>query len=669
MLRLAKWSAVLALVLGLLLAAGALFIARFDWNLARPWLNVTVSQATGRPFSVEGELSVRWQWPQQGPETGWRRWLPAPTVTARQLVLGDPLSAAPPLAPASAPAMVRVEQVRAHVALLPLLRRQILVRDLVLTRPELWLRRASDGRHNWSFALPPASDADAGWRVRLQTLVIGEGRLALEDALKDLHLQAQFDTLPPAPAGSPASAYGLAFRFSGRHVKAPLTGSGQAGHILSLGAARLRFPLLLQAQTGKLQLRAEGVLREPAALAGMDLRVALSGRSMADLFPLTGLVLPETPPFQTSGRLVGSLKPEQAVWDYRDFSGRVGDSDLHGNLTYTSRKPRPLLEGTMFSRRLRLADLGPLIGANSETARRAKVLPNDAFATARWKTMDLDLRFSGEQIVRDARLPLERLSVHARLEDAVLTLAPLRFGIASGQLDSELRLDARSQPLKSSLRGEVRALKLADLFPKVALMQKSFGQMDGALALQATGDSVARMLGSSTGEVKLYVRDGVLSKQLLDLAALNLGSVLVSRLFGTDREVKLRCAVADLPVRDGLVQIRNLKLSTDEALVDVTGTANLATEQLDLHIRPESLGLKLLSLRTPLYARGSFADPQVGLEKGPLLLRAGAAVALAALSPVAMAALPVTVPGAEDDAQCKPLLAAAKLRPSSAAGR
>lgn len=665
MLRLAKWSAWVALTLGLLLAAGALFIAHFDWNLARPWLNDTVSQATGRPFAIEGDLSVRWQWPQQGPETGWRHWLPAPTVTARRLVLGDPAGAARP----PAPPMARVEQVSAHVALLPLLRRELLIRDLALTRPELWLRRTSDGRHNWDFALPPASAADAGWRVRLQTLVIGEGRLALQDALKDLQLQAQVDTLPPAPEGSPASPYGLAFRFNGRHGKAQLAGAGQAGHILALGATRVRFPLQLQAQAGKVQLRAEGVLDQPAALAGMDLRVTLSARSMADLYPLTGLVLPETPPFQTHGRLVGSLKPGHAVWDYRDFSGRVGESDLHGNLTYTSRKPRPLLEGTMFSRRLRLADLGPLIGATSETARRGKVLPDDAFATARWKSMDLDLRFSGEQIVRDARLPLERLSVHARLEDAVLTLAPLRFGIASGQLDSELRLDARSQPLRSSLRGEVRALKLADLFPKVALMQKSFGQMDGALALQASGDSVARMLASSSGEVKLYVRDGVLSKQLLDMAALNLGSVLVSKLFGTDREVKLRCAVADLPVREGLVQIRNLKLSTDEALVDVTGTANLASEQLDLHIRPESLGLKLLSLRTPLYARGPFAAPEVGVEKGPLLMRAGAAVALAALSPVAMAALPVTVPGAEDDAQCKPLLAAAKRPPSTAPGR
>lgn len=674
MLRFTKLGAWLALALLLALSGAGLFVAHFDWNRARPWVNDRISVATGRPFAIEGDLSVRWHWPQAR-DTGWQRWLPSPTVTARRIVLGDP-----PLPPNSigarggAPApqpMARVEEASAHVALLPLLERHILIRSVALTQPELRLRRARDGSNNWSFTLPSSDGGNAPWTLSLETLIIGQGRLAFDDASKDLSLQARIDTLPPTPPGTAQGPYALGFSFSGRHGKAAVTGSGRAGNILSLRASRVRFPLQLQARAGPVQARAEGVLDDPATLAGMDFQVMLKARSMADLYPLTGLVLPNTPPFHTTGRLVGSLRPRHAVWDYRDFSGRVGDSDLRGNLSYTSRAPRPLLEGTMFSRRLRLADLGPLIGVSDAPARAAggKVLPVDAFATERWRTMDLDLHFSGEQIVRDARLPFEKLNLHARMQDAVLTLAPLNFGVARGQLSSEVTLDARSQPVKASVRGEVRALRLAALFPEVALMQKSFGQMDGALALQATGNSVARMLASGTGEIKLYVRDGVLSKQLLDLAALNLGSVVVSKLFGTDREVRLRCAVADLPVRQGLVRIRNFKLSTDEALVDVTGTANLATEQLDLRIRPESLRLKLLSLRTPLYARGSFAQPEVGVEKGPLMLRAGAVAALAALSPLAMTVLPVTVPGAEDDAHCAPLLGEAMRKPAAAATR
>ena len=146
---------------------------------------------------------------------------------------------------------------------------------------------------------------------------------------------------------------------------------------------------------------------------------------------------------------------------------------------------------------------------------------------------------------------------------------------------------------------------------------------------------------------------------MLDLSALNVGSVVVAKLFGENEEVKLRCAVADFAVRDGVAQARSVKLSTDEALVEATGTVDLRNEQLDLRIKPESLNWKFLSLRTPLYVRGTFDKPRVGLEAGPLLLRAGAAVAAAAIAPVALALVPITVPAAEDDERCADMLARA----------
>jgi uncharacterized protein involved in outer membrane biogenesis len=407
----------------------------------------------------------------------------------------------------------------------------------------------------------------------------------------------------------------------------------------------------------------------------MDLQVMLKGASMADLYELTGLVLPNTPPFQTRGRLIGSLAPGKAVWEYRDFDGTVGNSDLHGSLTYTSAKPRPKLQGHMVSKQLRLADLGPVRGAprgkrpqeKGTDKRPGKVLPDAAFATDRWNAMDLDLAFSGQKIIRPESLPLENLSVRAVLDGGRLRLTPLRFGVAHGRIDSEVELDGRAKPLKATLQGSVNGLRLSALFPKVELMEKSLGRLDGGLALAGTGNSVAKLLGSSSGQARVYIRDGTFSKQMLDLAALNLGSVVVAKLFGENKEVQLRCAVADLAVQDGVARTRNVKLNTDEAIVEATGQIDLESEGLDLRIKPESLKWKFFSLRTPLYVRGTFADPQVGVEPGPLLLRAGAAVAAAVVAPAALALVPVTVPAAEDDANCATLLAGSP--PATPAGK
>ncbi len=428
----------------------------------------------------------------------------------------------------------------------------------------------------------------------------------------------------------------------------------------------INFPVQFSARAGDTRADVQGTLTNPTALAGVDLQVALAGATMADLYALTGLVLPNTPPYQTNGRLVGTLTPERATWDYQDFHGTLGKSDLHGHLTYTSGKPRPKLRGQVHSNTLRLADLGPVLGTPAGAAAKntppppsGKVLPSKKFATERWNAMDLDIVFDGKKIIESNNLPFDNLSVHAVLDDAQLTLEPLRFGVAQGKINAQVVLDSRKDPLKAQVRATVEGLQLSALFPKVERMKKSLGRMDGALALSGQGHSVGQMLGSSSGEARLYVRDGTLSKQLLDLAALNVGSIVVAKLFGENREVHLRCAVADLGIKHGVAQTRTAKLSTEEAIVEAVGTMDMAREHIDLRIKPESLQWKFFSLRTPLYVRGPFAKPDVGIEPGPLLLRAGAAVAAAAVAPAALALVPITVPAADDDAHCTKLLAQA----------
>jgi uncharacterized protein involved in outer membrane biogenesis len=737
--RAATWLlAILGVVVAVLVAL-ALLVVLIDWNRARPWVNDKVSEATGRHFAIEGDLSARWTWPQPLDE-GWQRWIPGVTVQAEQLVMGNPEGFVPPFrqdgskAGAREPAdlldaatMARIGSATASVRLLPLLGQYLSIDTVALTSPEVALARMADGANNWTFERKDGPKSN--WRLDVDRLVVKEGVLGYADAVKDLDLLARIDTTEPvaanasaaaasahkdsteaappasapassqassapavaanaaasgaAPAGAGAVPYGLRFELEGRYAKAQIQGEGRAGQVISLRNKVVNYPLQINASAGTVALSAEGILANPGALSGLDFQVLLRGASMADLYDLTGLVLPNTPPFETNGRLTGSLEPERAVWEYTDFRGKVGQSDLQGSLKYASGKPRPRLTGTMASNQLRLADLGPTIGTSKgdNTRRgsdqpgkgRGKVLPDSKFAAERWNAMDMDLTFKGRHIIRPESLPLENLSLRAVMENAQLKLAPLTFGVADGKIESQVSIDGRKPPLKAQIHGTVQGLQLSEMFPKVQLMKKSFGRMDGAIALQSTGNSVAGLLGEGTGEMRLYVRDGTLSKQMLDLAALNLGSIIVGKLFGETKEVHLRCAVADFTVVDGLATTRVVKMSTEDAIVEATGTIDLGTEELNLRIKPESLEWKFFSLRSPLYVRGTFGDPNVGVEAGPLLLRAGAAVVAAAVAPAALALVPITVPAADDDTHCKPLLdlgkQPVKAGPQGAAGK
>ncbi|WP_336692229.1 AsmA family protein [Delftia acidovorans] len=719
-LRALLWT-VSALVL--LLAAVVVLIASFDWNRAKPWINERFSESTGRHFAIEGDLRLRWTWPQPL-DQGWRHWIPGVTVQAEQLSLGQPegwevpqepakgsdeLPAlpAPPdhlnqgrlpqvddkdkdkdkdknnnkekgpardidtdsitladekLAPPArdAATMATAARATASLRLWPLLGRHVLLDHLQLEGPDLVFARRKDGSNNWTFKRPESTGPR--WRFQVAQLSLRGGLVGWTDGVRQMAVRARLDSLAQAPGAD--FPYGMRFGLTGRIAKATVEAQGLTGPVLDLQSEQARFPVKLWAHAGSLRAQAEGILDNPRALKGMDLQVRLRGASMADLFPLTGLLLPRTPPFDTNGHLVGSLEPGRAIWDYQDFEGRVGQSDLRGTLHYASGKPRPKLSGDLASRKLRLADLGPVVGAPStkqgqktKEAASGKALPAQRFDTSKWNAMDMDVRFKSDRIERPQALPIEDFSVHAVMDNGVLRLSPLRFGMAKGRLDIEAVVDSGAKPPKASLQGKVQGLQLSALFPEIELMKKSLGSMDGALGLEGRGQSIAEWLGTSSGDIRLYVRDGRFSKQLLDLAALNLGSVIVTKLFGADKEVQLNCAVADLTVKQGMARTRNVKLATPEAIIEATGQISLAQETMDLRIVPESLKWKFFSLRTPLYVRGSFAQPKVGVEPGPLLLRAGAAVAAAVVAPAALALVPLTVPAAEEDAQCQRLLA------------
>ena len=196
-----------------------------------------------------------------------------------------------------------------------------------------------------------------------------------------------------------------------------------------------------------------------------------------------------------------------------------------------------------------MADLGPLIGVPSGKAAPAqdkdksaparppggKVLPTQAFRTDRWRDMDADVALEAASIIHDSKLPLSDLSVHVVLQDGVLTLDPLKFGMAGGSMAATARLDGSGAPLSGRIEVHARRLRLKQLFPASPSMQKTLGELHGDLALTGSGNSVAALLGSATGDVKMLVNDGVISRSLMEIAGLNVGNYVVPSCSATTR--------------------------------------------------------------------------------------------------------------------------------------
>jgi len=399
---------------------------------------------------------------------------------------------------------------------------------------------------------------------------------------------------------------------------------------------------------------------------------------MARLYQFTGVLLPETPAFSTSGRLTGRLAKGASRWVYDGFTGKVGASDIGGRLEYATGGARPVLSGNVRSRQLVFANLAPLVGADSNASKAArgvetkqpsgKVLPVEEFHTERWTALDADVRFAADNIVRDKALPISKLSSHIKMNNGVLRLDPLEFGMAGGTVRTTIRLDGSGRSGKNAIKAmaEVRARKIGikQLFPKIEQMQATAGQINADAKLSATGNSVASLLATSNGELKALVSEGTVSKMLLEMAGLNVANIVVTKLFG-DKQVELNCVAADFAVQDGVARTRSFIVDTEEAIITVDGAINLAGEQMELRIRPETKALRIFSLRAPLYVRGPFSKPDVAIDKGMLAMKAGGAAALAVVAAPLAALLPLINTGPGEDSDCARLLAQARQAPSA----
>jgi uncharacterized protein involved in outer membrane biogenesis len=370
--------------------------------------------------------------------------------------------------------------------------------------------------------------------------------------------------------------------------------------------------------------------------------------------------------------VVGRVARNDTHLRYEKFKGKVGSSDIAGTLEYIQRKPRPVLRGEVLSKYLNLKDLGALLGADSPEDQKkrgveskqppGKVLPIARFKTERWNTMDVQVQFTGARIIRSEDLPIDNLFTKVQLNNGVLSLSPLNFGVAGGKLTSDITIDGHSNPAKAKMKVAARGLKLNQLFPAVQAMHASIGEIHANAELTGTGNSPAALLASSNGEVKGLITQGSISKFILEAMGLNIGSVVISKIFG-DRQVKLNCMASDFAVTNGLMQTRTFVIDTEDATILIDGTVNLAKEELNLTIHPQSKGIRVISLRAPLYVRGTFKKPDVGVDKGVVALKAGAAVALGTIAAPLAALLALVNPGPVEDSPCGELLAQVQTKP------
>ncbi|HEY6895265.1 MAG TPA: AsmA family protein [Rhodanobacteraceae bacterium] len=686
-----RWTVLITLVIVLVIVPITCVVAlvAYDWNREKPWLEARATRSLGRAVELGGDVDLLWRWRRRvdGTET----FSPGFALTAADVRIDNP-------AWATRKRFAELASLDMDVRLLPLLRHRLVIPALRLVRPKIDLEQRKDGANTWTFTAD-GKDEGSAWRVDVGEIVFDEGDVAITDEKRALDVRATITRLDaPIPFGERAQGddpstrreviqrvgreaaerlrkaseeraahrasrgrdvapppYAFAWKASGKIGGERVTGEGRMGAVLALDDPR-PFPLRADIDFGATSIALTGTITDPTSPDAIDMRLWIAGPNLAKLYAITGISLPNTPPYASVGRLAGHFRPGRSVMRYEDFTARVGGSDLAGTLKYRAEGERPVLSGDVDSALLQFRDLGTLIGASPDNDTSDRLLPDTPFNVEHWKAMDADVHFTGKRVVRTEELPINDVDTTVRMQAGVLTLDPLRFVMAGGNVTSSIRVDANASPPKGVIAIDGAHLKLHRLFENVGGLSHSPGEISGKVKLAGAGKSIAGILGNADGSLRVLTTGGRVSETLMEEAGLNFANVLIAKMKG-DQMIDIDCAAADLKVDNGVAKPELFVFDTENAIVVIDGTVDLGDERVDLTLHPETKNVRIFSLRSPLHVTGNFGKLDVSVDKKTLLARGGGAIALGVLAAPLAALAPLIAPGGSEETQsCAPLV-------------
>lgn len=621
---------------GFFIVALIILVCVWDWNWIKGPIERQVQARTGREFDIGGNLDVDLDWT-------------TPTIRADTLRFGNAKWSKQPV-------MASADRVEFSIRIWPLLRGQVRIPQLNLQRPVLHLEIGPQRVGNWKFGDGGESHA------QFSRLWINGGRLSFTDAAKRTDIAVNVNSRAQGNAGSSVAVDGSG-RWKGNRFR--MNGTGESP--LELRNRERPYRVDVHATAGTTRAHARGTLVDPVLMRNFDLQLALSGQDMADLYPLLGIVAPNTPPYKLDGRLTREITGATTrTWHYDNFHGVVGDSDLGGDASVATGGDRPYLRANLVSKRLDFDDLAGFVNKapqsgngesiNAQLAARAaadrarsRVLPDRPYELDRLRAMDADVRYKAHRI-NTPKWPLDNMDTHLRLENGLLRLEPLNLGVAKGQVRAVVRMDARANPIRTRLQVDARGLSLRELVPDAKLAQDVVGRIGGNATLAGTGNSIALMLGSSNGDVAAGMGRGQISALLMELAGIDIAEALKFLVRG-DRRIAIRCAFGDFGVSNGVMTARSLAFDTTDTIIIGEGIVSLRDETLRLKLRPRPKDRSLIALRSPLWIDGTFKDPEFHPDYGRIGLRGALALVLGNIAPPA-ALLATLELGPGEDAQC-----------------
>ena len=218
--------------------------------------------------------------------------------------------------------------------------------------------------------------------------------------------------------------------------------------------------------------------------------------------------------------------------------------------------------------------------------------------------------------------PWKNLQAGVLFKGDMLEVNGVSFDLGKGQAQAQGVISQinSASPLVS-MKGIAKGFTLEQIYVGTDSNAKvSGGNTQIAFNLSGKGKSLHQLAASSNGALQISINNANLDSKLL-----NKGGDFVITLLDTINPTRkktnttiLECAVAYLPVTNGMISLKNsVGVETDRLDIALSGSVNLNTEAINIKIDPqEKSGLTTgFDLGGLVQLVGTLQNPQVGVNK------------------------------------------------------
>jgi AsmA protein len=601
-----KWTAIVIAALLVVVISALLIIPKFiDVNKYKPELEKYVLEATGRPLTVGGDVSLSL--------------FPGAGVSFSDLRLGNTSAFAEK-------DFLTVKSFEVRLKVWPLLSRQVEIDRLVVEEPRVFMVTNRDGRVSWDFGTqPPKAKTEAVPETGppILSLLVAELNLKNGQIVMINHRKGSRQEI---------SSLNLVLRdlsfdrpvhlsLSAAVNQKPVSAEGRFGPVgKNLGAGAVTVELTADA-FAQLNLKVKGTVENFIAAPLASVTVEVTEFSPRKLLAAIGQSLPPTADAKVLERLSlkAGVRADATSVTVSDALLALDDSTLNFSAK-ASEFDKPNIDFDLSVDQIdfdRYLPPTPATGAGQPPAGApAERTPKKSdYKALRQLVMNGNAKF-GKFVVNHAQVEDVNLKIAAK--DGVLSLDPFSMKLYQGTAVGKTAVNLKGESPITDVQLNLDKVQINPLLKDVANKEFLEGTAKAQVALSMAGDDPARIKQTLDGKGSLTLSDGAIVG--VDLASMvrNVKAALGGEVkTGTKLRTDFAELIVPFTIENGVFHTSETSMKSPLLRLLAAGEANLVKETLDFRVDPKVVGTikgqgdekDRSGLGVPVIVSGTFANP------------------------------------------------------------